>query len=639
MRLPQSSIRSLVVPTIHLLIIGLALAIFCTVPASVDAAAQQLVCTRTQIEFGAVVLGQTETMLVTLTNTGNTSVTISATAVSNTEFAAIGLNLPLALPAGQSADVSISFTPTSLRWTGSTIKFSSNASNAILVLDVGGTGVNSESVTASPSALSFGQVAIGAKSTLPIVLTNARPWALTLWPLQTVGGEFSINTSADAFPLTLARGQSVTVNVTFAPKSAGLTGGGLFIPGPALAIPLVGTGTAATTPGQLTITPASLNFGSVPNGTTATQSVSLSAVGSSVTVSSIVSSASQFALNGATLPMTIAAGQSVSFNVAFTPKNSGTVSGSLSLASNASNSGTAEPLTGTGTAPAPGQLTVTPASLNFGSVPNGTTVTQSVSLSAVGSSVTVSSIVSSASQFALNGATFPMTIAAGQSISFNVAFTPKSSGAVSGSLSFASNASNSGTAEPLTGTGTAPAPGQLTITPASLNFGSVPDGTTTTQSISLSAVGSSVTVSSSASSSSQFVLNGATFPMTIAAGQSVSFNVAFTPQSSGTVSGSLSFASNASSSSTPESLTGIGTATQYNVNLSWNPSSDVTGYNVYRGTTATGKFAKINSSVNPNTAYTDSTVVSGQTYYYAATSVASSGQESALSTPVAASVP
>jgi fibronectin type 3 domain-containing protein len=37
--------------------------------------------------------------------------------------------------------------------------------------------------------------------------------------------------------------------------------------------------------------------------------------------------------------------------------------------------------------------------------------------------------------------------------------------------------------------------------------------------------------------------------------------------------------------------------------------------------------------VNSNIAYTDSTVVSGQSYYYAATSVNSSGQESTPSTP------
>ena len=430
MRLPQSSIRSLVVPTIHFLTIGLAVAVFCMAPVRASASTQQLVCTRTQIAFGAVVVGQTETMLVTVSNTGQTSVTISGIAVSNSEFAAPGLNLPLTLPAGQSVDVSISFTPMALRWTGGTIKLASDASNATLTLDVGGTGVTGESVTASPAAVSFGQVAIGASSTLPIVLTNARPWNVTLWPLQTAGSEFSISTSGGTFPLTLGRGQSVTLNVTFAPRSVGTTGGSLYIPGPALAIPLIATGKAGA------------------------------------------------------------------------------------------------------------------------------------------------------------------------------------------------------------------AAGQLTVTPAALNFGSVPDGTTATQSISLSATGSSVTISSSASSSSQFVLDGTTLPLTVIPGQSVSLNVAFTPQSSGTVSGSLSFASNASNSGTPESLTGVGTATQYSVNLSWNPSSDVMGYNVYRSTAANGKYSKINSSVNPNTAYTDSTVVSGQTYYYAATSVNSSGQESAPSTPpVGAAVP
>jgi hypothetical protein len=351
MRLPQSSIRSLVVPTIHLLTIGLAVAVLCMVPVSAGAATQQLVCTRTQIGFGAVVVGQTETILVTVTNTGQTSVTVSGIAVSNSEFAAPGLNLPLTLPAGQGVDVNISFTPTALRWSGSTIRFFSDASNATLMLDVGGTGVTSESVTASPSAVSFGQVAIGASSTLPIVLTNARPWNLTLWPLQTAGGEFSISTNAGPFPMTLGRGQSVTLNVTFAPQSAGTTGGSLFIPGPALVIPLVGTGKAGApaAAGQLTIAPASLNFGSVPDGTTSTQSISLSAVGSSVTVSSSASSSAQFVLNGATFPLTIAAGQSVSFNVAFTPQG-GTVSGSLSFASNASSSSTAETVTGIGTA-------------------------------------------------------------------------------------------------------------------------------------------------------------------------------------------------------------------------------------------------------------------------------------------------
>jgi fibronectin type 3 domain-containing protein len=78
----------------------------------------------------------------------------------------------------------------------------------------------------------------------------------------------------------------------------------------------------------------------------------------------------------------------------------------------------------------------------------------------------------------------------------------------------------------------------------------------------------------------------------------------------------------------------------YTVNLSWNGATDVVGYNVYRSTAVNGTYSKINSALNTNTAYTDGSVTSGQTYYYAATSVNASGMESGKSTPpVQAMVP
>jgi hypothetical protein len=645
MRPPQSTILSLVVRRIQPLTISLAITLFCFAPAGANAAKwqgggpPQLVCAPNELRFGSIIMGQSETLLATVTNAGQTSVTLSGMKASNPQFTPSGVTFPLVLAAGQSAEVSILFAPASPGYTGGTIQFSSNASNPSLGLEVTGAGATSDGLTASPSAVSFGQVAKGSSSTVPVTLTNHRAWKVTLSGVQTNGSGFSMN--GPGFPLSLTSGQSVTLNVTFAPQSTGMTGGSLFISGPeAAAIPLTGIGTAAApTSGQLVIAPAPLNFGSVTVGTTQTLPVTVSASGGSVTVSSAISSSSQFVLSGASFPMTLAAGQNASFKVAFTPQASGTVSGSLSLASNASNSGTPESLSGNGTAPAPGQLAIAPAPLNFGSVTVGTTQTLPVTVSASGGSVTVSSAVSSSSQFVLSGASFPMTLAAGQNASFKVAFTPQASGTVSGSLSLASNASNSGTPESLSGNGTAPAPGQLAIAPAPLNFGNVPVGTTQTLPVTLSASGASVTVSSAGSSSSQFALSGASFPVTIAAGQSVSFNVAFTPQASGTVSGSLSLASNASNSGTPEPLAGVGTVTSYSVNLSWNASSDVMGYNVYRSAAANGKYSKINPSVNANTAYADSTVVSGQTYYYAATSVNSSGQESGMSTPVTAAVP
>jgi len=215
----------------------------------------------------------------------------------------------------------------------------------IAQLALGGTGVTADSVTASPSTASFGNVAVGAKSMLPIVLTNTRRRSVTVSALQTTGSEFSV--SSPALPVTLHKGQSMTLNVTFAPTTAGTSGGSIYVAGPALAIPLTGTGTANNV-GQLGLSPSILNFGNVPVGTTQTQTLTLSASGSSVTISSDTMSSSQFVLKGAPLPFTILAGQAASFNVAFTPKASGSVSGSLTFTSNASNSQALESLSGAG---------------------------------------------------------------------------------------------------------------------------------------------------------------------------------------------------------------------------------------------------------------------------------------------------
>jgi len=73
-------------------------------------------------------------------------------------------------------------------------------------------------------------VAIGASSTVPVVLTNDLSKKLTLTAAKQQGNEFSM--SGASFPLTLDAGKSVTLNVTFTPESPGTDGGSLFISGP-----------------------------------------------------------------------------------------------------------------------------------------------------------------------------------------------------------------------------------------------------------------------------------------------------------------------------------------------------------------------------------------------------------------------
>jgi hypothetical protein len=100
------------------------------------------------------------------------------------------------------------------------------------------------------------------------------------------------------------------------------------------------------------------------------------------------------------------------------------------------------------------QLAVTPAALNLGNVAVGAVGTATASLTANGADVTVTSASSSNARFALSGITLPVTIPAGQSAAFTLTFSPQATGAATGTLTFASNATPSSITGSLAGTGT-----------------------------------------------------------------------------------------------------------------------------------------------------------------------------------------
>jgi fibronectin type 3 domain-containing protein len=80
---------------------------------------------------------------------------------------------------------------------------------------------------------------------------------------------------------------------------------------------------------------------------------------------------------------------------------------------------------------------------------------------------------------------------------------------------------------------------------------------------------------------------------------------------------------------------------QHSVLLSWTASNspNVDGYYIYRSNTSGGPYTQLNSSLNPGTSYTDSTVANGSTYYYVTTAVNSSSQQSSYSNETKAVIP
>lgn len=286
-------------------------------------------------------------------------------------------------------------------------------------------------------------------------------------------------------------------------------------------------------------------------------------------------------------------------------------------------------------------VTISPTTLNFGSVAVGAEQTLNVSVSNSRSSkVTIPGITTTGTGFRVVSApTFPLVLSAGQSVTVTIAFKPLAAGTASGSFSVTVSGSTTPVTKPLSGVGVA-ASGQLSVSPAAMNFGSVELGTSQNQAGSLTATGADVTMSSGSWSGVGYSLSGISFPLTVPAGQSVSFVVTFAPQTAGSSAGSVSFTSNGSNSPAVEAFSGSGLQPVHSVGLSWNASpSTVSGYNVYRGSQPGGPYTLLNSLVQPGTTYTDSTVLAGATYFYVVTAVDSSSQESVFSNEGTTTIP
>ncbi len=172
-----------------------------------------------------------------------------------------------------------------------------------------------------------------------------------------------------------------------------------------------------------------------------------------------------------------------------------------------------------------------------------------------------------------------------------------------------------------------------------MSFGSIAVGTTKNQTGSLSAPSTGVTISTASWNGTGFSVSGISFPVTIAAGQSVPFTVTFAPQVAGATTGSIAFFSDAANSP-GVALSGTGTETsQHNVTLNWNAStSSVQGYYVYRGNTSGGPYTRL-SPLEAGMSYVDASVTSGQTYYYAVTALGSGDIESTFSNEASAVIP
>jgi hypothetical protein len=505
-------------------------------------------------------------------------------------------------------------------------------------------------VGVKPASLSFGSVTVNTTSpAATVVVTNNGGQAVSILQVASSLPEFIV--ISPATPIMLGPHGSISFQVVFQPDAATTFSGSIVfrsrMNGGTQSISVTGTGTTASSASStssqsdlLSASASSLNFGNTLVGSSASQAIALTNTGTaSVNLSQVAITGAGFTVSGFTGAVTLAAGQSFSLNVSFAPAKAGSATGSLSLVSNATNSPTTISLSGNGVQP---QISVIPASVSFGNVTVGVTNTQMLTISNPGTanlSITQASLIGTS--FGFSGLTLPLSVPPGGSSAFTVSFTPGSASNLSGNLTLVNNTPNSPLVVALAGTGVSPV-AQLTATPASLSFGSITAGASGTQSVTLANTGnSSVSVSQISISGAGFSATGFALPVTLAAGQSTAFSVTFAPTTTGSLSGSVTVTSNATNSPLAISLSGSATAAvSHSVNLDWAPgSSSFAGFNVYRGALSGGPYNKVNSALISATSFIDTSVASGQTYYYVATEVDSTGVESPYSSEVNATIP
>jgi uncharacterized protein (TIGR03382 family) len=333
----------------------------------------------------------------------------------------------------------------------------------------------------------------------------------------------------------------------------------------------IGNPTVTAAPAA-SVSPASLSFAATTVGQSASAlSTTLSNTGNAAltvgTISVSGTAASDYSVSGGTCAngTSLAAGASCTVQVGFTPSASGTRSASLVIAHNATGGSSTVALAGTGNAVPQATVALSANAIDFGALVSGiASPARSVTVSNSGqAALTFSSITvggTNAGVFSLGGTCSTATsVPAGGSCTVTVTANSSGSGAFSGNLALASNASNGAVSVALSGTVSAPAPA-ISASPSAVAFGSQTIGAAAaTQAVTLTNTGNVALALNGigVSGASSVTIASQTCGTSLAVGANCTVTLSFAPTTAGAAAATLAVTSNAA----PLQVTIAGTGT------------------------------------------------------------------------------
>ena len=179
-------------------------------------------------DFKTVLLGQTVTQPLRITNMGAAPLRISSLSLLSKQFVITGPSVPRSILPNLYLDYTLSFTPTDAGNASGAISIQSDASNSLATVSLTGVGEKViASLQVSPATLSFGSLALQSTNTQNVTLLNTGDVNLTISGVMVAGAGFGYSDLSPGY--SLPPNQQVVFQVWFKPQVKGSASGTLSI--------------------------------------------------------------------------------------------------------------------------------------------------------------------------------------------------------------------------------------------------------------------------------------------------------------------------------------------------------------------------------------------------------------------------
>ncbi len=475
------------------------------------------------LDFGTREAGTDSLLSFQITNTGGGTLTGSVVLFECSGFSLESGGGDFALGAGASRAVTVRFSPVQSGSYACTVATGTACSVSLL-----GEAFELPVCSVTPTSLDFGTVFTDRDSVRSVTVTNRGGGFLTgTAGLGTCSG-FTVNSGGGAF--SLGAGESRSIDIEFAPSTTGPFACQLDLGTDCDPVALTGTGEL---PPECTIEPQALVFDTLDVETSQVKSFTITNTGGGTVEGTVaLPECTEFTLDSGAGGFSLGAGESHTVSVRFSPLIPGGVACEVTTGTQCFQ----VPVAGAGRLPP--YCTLDTYSLDFGAPQPGTPVQRSFTITNDGGGFLTGSATESCPDFSIVSGGGPFSLGAQQSLRVTVEYN--SASAAGGSCSV-----DLGTACGSVSCTAAGVP-ECSVSPATLNFGTIPAGTIADRTLTVTNSGGGVLTGAVSENCAEFTVfqagagapsapasPAASVPYSLGAGQSIDVTVRFQPKTGG----------------------------------------------------------------------------------------------------------